>query len=89
MSWDKIGYSRYLIRPQALPKEVEPFDPVSFEYLIPEISGIKIVNYTSKNFNFIPTTPQANPKEGDTYYDEQDNKLKVYTGSAFETVTSS
>ena len=30
----------------------------------------------------------AAPKAGDVIYDATANKLKVYTGSAFETVTS-
>ena len=88
MAWNDIGFSKYLVKIEVIPKEIEPLDSVSFEYFVPEISGLKIVNYTSKNFNYIPASPQANPKEGDTYYDSQVDKLKIYTGSAYETITS-
>ncbi len=33
-------------------------------------------------------TGAASPEKGDTYYDTDDNKLKVYTGAAWEQITS-
>ena len=36
-----------------------------------------------------PTSAPADPAEGMIYYDSTANKLKVYTGAAWETITSS
>lgn len=36
-----------------------------------------------------PSTEPGSPTEGQIYYDSAANKLKVYTGSAWETITSS
>jgi len=39
--------------------------------------------------NFTPGSAPGTPAEGDVYYDSTDHKLKVYTGSVWETVSSS
>jgi len=38
--------------------------------------------------NFTPGSAPGTPVEGDVYYDSTDHKLKVYTGAAWETVSS-
>ena len=85
--YTNLGYDITLTKSDNL-QEVQEFDPLQIDQLIPELSGSKIVDYASTNFNFIPTTPQANPNQGDLYYDKTDRKLRVYTGSSYETVTS-
>jgi len=39
--------------------------------------------------NLTPGSAPGTPSEGDIYYDDTEHKLKVYTGSAWETITSS
>jgi len=39
--------------------------------------------------NFTPGSAPGTPAEGDVYYDSTAHKLKVWTGSAWETITSS
>jgi len=38
--------------------------------------------------NFTPIAEPSTPAEGDVYYDSTAHKLKVYTGAAWETVSS-
>ena len=37
----------------------------------------------------VPRTAPESPEEGDLYYDSAANKLKLYNGASWETVTSS
>ena len=39
--------------------------------------------------NFNPRSAPSSPNEGDVYYDSTAQKLKVYNGSSWETITSS
>jgi len=39
--------------------------------------------------NFTPGSAPSSPAEGDVYYDSAAQKLKVYNGSSWETITSS
>lgn len=60
------------------------------DFTIPDggIEPTKLSAYKSNSFSFIPTTPPTNPKEGQTYYDKTTHKLKIFTGSQWEIVTS-
>ncbi len=43
---------------------------------------------TGEGLFFIPLAAPSNPVKGSFYYDSVADKLKVYTGAAFETITS-
>jgi hypothetical protein len=88
MSFIDQGFSKYLSKGQKEEQFPQQLDPTQVDQLISEISGTKITNYTSTNFNFIPTTPNANPKQGDVFYDKTAQKLNVFNGSAYEVVVS-
>ena len=86
MDYTEIGFSKFLERGK---KEItRKLSPNEIDILISEMAGEKIAQYTGDNFNFIPTNPKASPKQGDVFYDKEAKKLKVYTGSAYEIVTS-
>ena len=90
MSFLDQGYNKYLSKAFQQESNIpQRLDPLQVDELIPELSGTKIINYTSTNFNFIPTSPTATPKQGDVYYDKSNQKLNVYNGSAYETIVSS
>lgn len=61
------------------------------DFMIPEksIESDRLIEYKSNRFFCIPTVPNPNPKEGEVYYDKEDKKLKIFTGSEYEEVTSS
>lgn len=55
--------------------------------LYPKIEGDS--NFGFGKISFIPTdTEPASPQEGQMYYDDSENKIKVYTGSAWEALDS-
>jgi hypothetical protein len=56
-----------------------------FEILTPSGS---IILTPSNGTVFTPSGAPASPTEGMLYYDSTAHKLKVYTGAAWETVTS-
>lgn len=51
-------------------------------------TGMGNIENQAKTFGFIPGSAPAAPLEGMVYYDSTANKLKVYTGAAWETITS-
>lgn len=60
------------------------------DFMIPEnsIESDRLVEYKSDRFFLIPTQPNPNPREGEIYYDKDDRKLKIFTGSEYEEITS-
>ena len=45
-------------------------------------------NESMPSITLLPSAEPATPAEGMIYYDSTENKLMVYTGSAWETITS-
>lgn len=81
------GFNQFFSREKM--EETQPLLGRELDILITEISGDKIVNYQSDGFVYTPTVESATPEEGRVYYDNETKKLRVYTGSSFETITSS
>ncbi len=80
MSYLDIGFDENLSRTDTK----DSLSAEEIDKLLPEISGERIVDYQSSNFQFLPTSPSVNAKEGQVYFDNTDRKLKVYTGSSWE-----
>jgi hypothetical protein len=89
MNYSKNGFNDNLERASTVQDNpVRQLTPQEADFVIPELDGSKIVNYNSPKFNFNPSNAPQNPKEGDTYYDKENKKLRLWTGSNWEMVSS-
>ena len=86
MSYIDQGFNQFLERGEE--KSSEKLSPLTIDRIIPEIQGEKVVNYKGDFFDFSPSSSQTEPKEGNVYYDKDTKKLRIFTGSSYETVTS-
>lgn len=86
MNYEDAGIDKSLKRP--VQTRIRAYTPNEIDRLFNDIPGDKIFGYTSTKFVFIPTTPNANPTEGEFYYDKESKKLRIWNGTAYETITS-
>lgn len=85
MSYEDIGYDSFLSREQ---DDNPQLTLAQADLMVAELSGENIIGPQGTSYKFTPTAVPTTPTEGETYYDQNEKKLKVFTGSSFETVTS-
>lgn len=71
-------------------EQVKQFTSQEVDFVIPPdgVSADKIKEFKKERFYFVPDTAPLIPKEGFVYYDKTLKKLKLWTGSAWEVITS-